>query len=287
VSYLTQVADRLAARYLARRGIQHLKEGKPAVAVFAFDRIGHIIELEGRWKGAELDCAFEFLREGGYVRGVAVDVGANVGNHSLYFAEHFANVVSLEPNPRLFELLKLNAQLRRNIHPLNIGASDVGREMSLAYDSSNWGGGHVWPEQPDASRAFTVPVSVRRLDDLPELADHPVGLVHIDVEGHELRALKGAATLIKRSRPVVLFEQKPHEARNGGSDVVDWLRGNEYQTFHEVRSLPSLPRGWRFPGRAFLDGVLRLLFGERRHVVPVERFEAVFYPLVIALPSPQ
>jgi FkbM family methyltransferase len=286
MSYLTQVFDYLASRYLARRGVQHLKAGYRPVAVFAFDRIGHMINLGGRYESAELECAFKFLRESGLIQGDAVDVGANIGNHSLFFAEHYANVLSLEPNPRLFELLKVNADLRKNIRPLNIGASDVSKEMSLSYDSSNWGGGQLWPEQPDASRAFSVPVKVQRLDDLAEIADHPIGLLKIDVEGHEMRVLKGATTLIKRSRPVVLFEQHAHEAKGGSSEVVDFLKGNGYTLFYEVRSLPSLPRTWRFPGRMLVNGLIRLLFGERKHIVPIKRFEGVFYPMVIALPAP-
>ena len=286
MSYVTQVCDYIASRYLARRGAAHLEAGDPPAAVFAFDRIGHMINLEGRYEGAELECAFELLTKSGLIRGDAVDVGANIGNHSLFFAGHFANVVALEPNPRLFELLEINARLRKNIHPLNVGASDISREMSLGYDSANWGGGTLFPERPDASRAFNVPVKVQRLDDVVELADHPIGLLKIDVEGHELRVLMGAATLIARSRPVVLFEQHPHETENGSSRVVDWLRANGYKSFYEVRSLPSLPRTWKFQGRMALNGLLRLVFGARKHIVPVERFEAVFYPMVIAIPAP-
>jgi FkbM family methyltransferase len=225
---LTQVLDHLASRYLTRRGAQHLAAGDPPVAVFAFDRLGHMINLEGRYEGAELDCTFAFLRAGGLIH----------------------------------------------------------KEMSLGYDSANWGGGQLWSQRPDASRAFTVPVNVQKLDDLPELADHPIGLLKIDVVGHELRVLKGAATLIARSRPVILFEQHAHESKDGSSEVVDFLKSNGYEKFYEVRSLPSLPRTWRFPGRILLNGLLRLLVGERKHIVPVERFESVFYPMVIALPAP-
>lgn len=285
MSYLTQVFDYLASRYLARRATHHLRAGVPVVAVYAFDRIGHMINLEGRYEVGLLDCAFRFLRERGLIHGVAVDVGANIGNHSLYFADHFSNVVSLEPNPRLFDLLELNAMTRKNVRALRIGASDVNKEMSLGYDPTNMGGGQLWPERPDASRSFTVPVKVQKLDDLPELADHPIGLVKIDVEGHELRVLKGAATLIARSRPVVLFEQHAHEANGGSSDVVEWLKAQGYEAFFEVRSLPSLPRTWKFRGRLTLNGVLRLFFGERKKVVPVMRFEEIFYPMVIAIPG--
>lgn len=244
-----------------------------------------MINLEGRYEGAELACCFEFLRTSGLMRDDAVDVGANIGNHALFFAEHFSNVIAIEPNPRLFELLEINARLRKNVSPLNVGASDVSTEMALSYDSSNWGGGQLMARDASDARAFTVPVSVRRLDDLVELAGRPIGLLKIDVEGHELRVLKGAEALVRRSQPVVLFEQHANDVNDGTSEVVDWLRVNGYRSFLEVRSLPGLPRSWRFPGRMMANGLLRLLLGERRRVVPIRRFERVFYPMIIALPS--
>ena len=285
MSYFARIFDRIAARYLSRRAVDHSRAGEPPIAVFAFDRIGHEVALKGRADADALDCAFAFLHAGGLIQGEAVDVGANVGSNTLYFAEHYANVVALEPNPRVFEVLELNVKMRKNIRALNIGASDVSKRMSLGFDAATMSGGQLWTSQPDASRAFTVPVKVQRLDDVAELADHPVGLLKLDAEGHELRALKGAASMIARSRPVVIFGLLPHESKNGSGDVVDWLRSNGYKTFYEVRSLPGLPRTWRFPGHTVVNGLLSLLFGERKHIVPVKRFEPISYPMVLALPN--
>lgn len=286
MTYLTQLFDYVASRYLARRGAQNRRADYPSVAVFAFDRIGHLVNLQGRYEGAELACCVEFLRSKGMLAGIAVDVGANVGNHALFFAQHFAQVVALEPNPRVFELLAINARLRTNVRPLNVGASDVAGEFSLNYDTSNWGGGQISEESRAGGQSLSVRVSVAKLDDLPELADQTIGLLKVDVEGHELRVLQGAESLIVRSRPVVLFEQQAEALNDGSSPAVEWLRTHGYESFFEIRSLPGVPRRWRFPGRMAVNGVLRLLLGERRRVVPVPRFESVPYPMIIAVPSP-
>lgn len=283
MKFLAQILDYFASRYLAYRGLQHLQSGFPSIATFAFDHIGHEINLKGRYEAADLDIAFKFLRKTSLTKGDAVDVGANIGNHSLFFAEHFEHVVSLEPNPRVFELLCFNSKLRDNIQPLNIGASDVSGEMALSFDPGNWGHGHLVGGLRDQSNS--VSVLVKRLDELEELASLQVGLIKVDVEGHELRVLKGAIKLLTRFRPVVLFEQHSRDIFRGSSEVIDFLRAIGYERFLEVRSFPSLPRGWTFPGRKVINGLLRLIAGERKRVVPIRQFKKVFYPMIIALPN--
>lgn len=283
--FLLQIFDFFAGRYLLFRGSQHLRSGFPSIAAFAFDHIGHEINLKGRYETAELDATFNFLKRSGLIMGTAVDVGANIGNHSLFFADHFEHVISLEPNPRVFELLSFNAKLRDNIQSLNIGASDVSGIMELSFEPSNWGTGHLGVGPMEVENLLTVSVHVKKLDELEELASRHVGLIKIDVEGHELCVLRGAVKLMARSRPVVLLEQHPDEISQGSSDVIDWLRANKYDRFFEVRSFPNLPRGWIFPGRKAVNGLVRLVVGEDKRVVPIKRFEKAFYPMIIALPS--
>ncbi len=285
MSFVDKLLDNAASRYLWRRGAQHAKSGAPPIAVFAFDHIGHEINLRGRYEADQLECAIGFLRGSSLLAGDVVDVGANIGNHALFFAEHYDRVIAIEPNPRVFELLAFNAKLRGNIRPLNIGASDVNDELLLAFETDNWGGGRLASSRGELNRANNVPVKVRRLDDLSELDSRPVGLLKIDVEGHELRVLKGAAAMIKRAKPVVLFEQHSDEIAHGSSEVLDWLRANGYDQFYEVRSFPALPRSWSFPGRRAIDALMRLVMGETQRVVPITRLENAFYPMVIALPT--
>jgi FkbM family methyltransferase len=277
------ILDVLVLRYLSRRGWQHLQSGFPAIAVFAFDHIGHEVNVRGRYEGVDLDLVLEFLvRSNVSSSSTVVDVGANIGNHSLFFAVHFSRVIALEPNPRVFELLSFNARLSKKIVVLNMGASDVTGERNLAFTPANWGGGRLVDCVQDPTN---VSVRVTRLDDLPQLTSLSLGLIKIDVEGHELSVLKGAAKLLSRWRPALLFEQREEDIVEGSSPAVDWLRRLNYTDFFEVRSSPSLPRGWSFSGRRAINGALRVVAGERKKVVQIKRFAKAFYPMIIALPA--
>lgn len=283
MTFLVQALDYLASRYLDYRGLQHLQSGYPSIAGFAFDHIAHEINLKGRYEAADLDATFNFLGERLSITGMAIDVGANIGNHSLYFADHFKYVVSLEPNPRVFELLCFNSKLRDNIQPLNIGASDIDGETTLLFTPGNWGGGHLVDK--DRDRPDGIPVTLKRLDELDVLGSCSVGLIKIDVEGHELQVLKGAIKILLRSRPVILFEQQPADIAQGSSPAIDWLRSNGYTRYFEVQSYPGLPRHWAFPGRRVINGLIRMVAGEHKQIVPISQFKKAFYPMIIALPG--
>ena len=56
--------------------------------------------------------------------GSMLDVGASYGNQFIFFSEFFDCVMSLVPNPRVFEFLSINARLGQNIVPVPLGATN-------------------------------------------------------------------------------------------------------------------------------------------------------------------
>lgn len=137
-------------------------------------------------------------------RRTAVDVGAWYGPWSVALAARFETVVAIEPNPavaqRLRRALPDNARLEcwaasdragvAVLHtPTQVGAEGVGSLQP--------------PDVGDGPGAIGLEVATRSIDSL-ELAD--VDFLKMDVEGHELAALQGAAATLERSRPVLLVE---------------------------------------------------------------------------------
>lgn len=72
------------------------------------------------------------------------------------------------------------------------------------------------------------------LDKLKKIQSHKIGLVKIDVEGHELEALKGMQQILKNHKPIVLFEQN-RGIFNGTSDVINFLRSVGYDNLYELK----------------------------------------------------
>ncbi|MGB0798029.1 MAG: FkbM family methyltransferase, partial [Planktomarina sp.] len=109
----------------------------PPFAMFQHDLIASRIIVDGFFERPYL----EFLKTQVFPRldshEVCLDIGANIGNHSVFFADHFENVISFEPNPRTHDVLLANARLRPNIETHNIGLSDQAGEVEVSYDPRN------------------------------------------------------------------------------------------------------------------------------------------------------
>ncbi len=235
----------------------------PQVACLAFDLISTEIALKGRYEGDELLCLKSDLFEKMGQRRVCLDVGANIGNHSLFFADMFATVYAFEPNPRTFRLLQINSELANNIIPLNIGASDRQETMTAYQDALNIGSTTVHKDLSDYKVANKVTavtkmeIALDRVDDLLPAEDHGrVDFVKFDVEGHEPYALEGMRQILQASNPVVAMEVSKMSFQGGKSPSVEVLRDLGYSVFYSMRErgfVKSLPKSIRIPVNGFFD----------------------------------
>lgn len=277
---LTHVVQRMriafTGRWLTTLRQRHLRDGMPQLAVFAFDHVGQAIALWGRYERDELDLLMAALAPHLGNGGVCLDIGANIGNHALFFADRFDEVLAFEPNPRTFGLLQFNAALRRNIVCFNFGLSDVEGTARLTVPTENIGMATLHASAGLGGAA--VDCELRRLDGLDLLAQRRVAMIKIDVEGHELAVLRGAAALLARDRPVVVFEQTPGDIDGGTSPAIELLRRAGYARFWTIEHHPA--SRWRG-----LNLLRRVLFGERLRMVECTRFETRFHSMIVALPS--
>lgn len=121
---------------------------------------------------------------------------------------HSEAVFAFEPAFENYAFAKRNADRLglRNVLLFNAGLGDVTATMPLRYtdaDGNQLGGVSRFSDKPDASGCAFEFVPVLRLDDLP-IRD--LGLLHLDVEGSQLAALRGAEATIRRDRPIILVE---------------------------------------------------------------------------------
>lgn len=134
---------------------------------------------------------------------VILDVGANIGNHSVFwasFVDHRA-IHAFEPVPALYQMLRRNVGwLGVDTHRLAL--SDHAGELRMTVDTQNMGRSHV-----DEEGGLVVPAMW-----LDNVALKDVSLIKIDVEGHQAQVLRGAQRTLEQWHPLLLVED--------GEDVV-------------------------------------------------------------------
>jgi len=136
--------------------------------------------------------------------GVFVDIGANVGNHSLFAAQHLkaSKVIPFEPNPKAYDLLVQNVLVNGlrdviDLSMLGVGLSDRQTGgFAMEKRTRNLGGARMLEGQGD--------LEVFRADAL--LPDILPDMIKIDVESMELQVLDGLSGILERCRPVLLVE---------------------------------------------------------------------------------
>jgi len=149
---------------------------------------------------------------------IAVDVGANIGYMTAVLASRVSSlsggsVLAIEAHPEIFEELKYNVENWRkqltnvNLEIQQIAISDERGKVTLGIPDSfatNRGLAAVLSrndatEQPNLNYWQTVTVESVSLDELLP-APKKIGVLKLDVEGHEISVLKGAKKLLKEQR---------------------------------------------------------------------------------------
>lgn len=158
----------------------------------------------------------------------AIDAGANVGSYTRVMARHFAHVLSLEPSPDTF------ACLERNVFEWGI-LPKVQPYMAAVSDSRSY------VRMGTSFGRLSITRKVTGKGNIPALALDSfglqnVGLLKLDVEGFEEKALIGAKALIADSRPYVFMEVKPkeEEASERPYAAQNLLLGMGYEVIAEL-----------------------------------------------------
>ena len=167
----------------------------------------HIYNDKNYFEYSELNYICKELKSGCVGRSIngntVLDIGANIGNHTLYFVNECGAALSycFEPMFSTFEMLKKNIEINNiresvRLHNVCVG-SESGKATVSSFDVRNIGGTTV---ETKADGELDM-VSIDELTFWGRIS-----LIKIDVEGFEIQVLKGAVNTIKNNHPIVIIE---------------------------------------------------------------------------------
>ena len=144
-----------------------------------------------------------------------LDVGANVGVYTLRMASKAVCVHAFEPSLDIYEVLRENVRHLPNVTTYPFALSDKNNEVNFILLSSEHVANRFLVTNPETVLEFNpdrlVKVPARTLD---SLGICNVGLIKVDVEGHESQVLRGAIETLKQQKPTLIVEVHPPIWRN-------------------------------------------------------------------------
>ena len=159
---------------------------------------------------------------------VFVDIGANFGYFTCLGAARIGTagkgqVFAVEPNPSCLKLLERNLVINWSMAPVSLfrgAVGDMEGRVKLAVPRNRAANASLSVHAQRRDEADLVDVEIKRLDQvLP--AGLAVDFLKIDVEGHELAALKGASEVICRSPNLrIVMEWSPSQIQEAGYPVT-------------------------------------------------------------------
>lgn len=175
----------------------------------------------------------------------ALDLGANLGVHSIIMEKCGFSVRAYEPDPWHFEILQDNLKLNRcrNTQAFNEAISNVAGTLEFARVKGNTTSSHLSGAKPSAyGEIERFPVRVASIQSQIAWAD----LIKVDVEGHEKEVLlaishehwRHADALVEiqnAENATIVFEHLSHLGVNLFSQKSNW---------RQVRSIEDMPSSY-------------------------------------------
>jgi FkbM family methyltransferase len=205
------------------------------------DSVARAVRSGRLWDESVIDAVMTYYRRSTFI----LDVGANFGQMSVVLANRIlaqdgaltGTIVAFEAEPYVCDILRRNVILNQVDHVVKIINKPVwdsiGVELPFPEPDfvrfGSWGSYGVSPEDVHGRRLPSTTI-----DD--ELFGHSVSVIKIDVQGSDLRALKGAVKTISKNKPMLIFEFTQDFVstfHDTFQDYIDFIHSIDYY-FSEV-----------------------------------------------------
>jgi len=207
--------SRLLLKRLARRTGADYPFSRDFFGLIYHGNLNNNVDYAVYYHGAFEKHLVFFMRDAMQLRapdnkGCFVDIGANVGHHSLFMSTVAEEIHSFEPYPPVRQLFEKriadNAVSNIQVHP--VGLSDRNTELPFyAPSGSNAGVGSFDASSLSKGNLPAGELKLVRGDDyIKTLALQRLDIIKMDVEGFEKPALAGLRDTLAHFRPLLIVE---------------------------------------------------------------------------------
>lgn len=189
--------------------------------------IGNQLFFTGKFEAKELKLCANFIKSNSNV----VDIGANIGIHSIFFAKIAKNgkVISIEPNIEIYPTLLKNISKYQNIIPCNV-AIDSNFNITEFFIASD----NAYSSLKDTKRKKII--SKKLVITLPfdviAKTVYKIDFIKIDVEGFEYNVLTSMENLLKKDKPTLFVEiYKGTNSNDNPEKTINYLLNMGYKAY--------------------------------------------------------
>jgi len=166
---------------------------------------------------------------------IVVDVGANIGNHTVYFSKicEAKMVYAFEPQKEIFDILKKNIEINELSHSVKLFNMGVGKEHGYGsisvVDPNNYG-------MTRLNKDANGQIEIVSLDSILLEKVPKVDMIKIDVEGMEVDVLIGADKILKKFKPLIYIEAGTDYEFN---EISKFLNKYKYKSVYRFNATPT------------------------------------------------
>ncbi len=166
---------------------------------------------------------------------IIVDIGAFMGNHTIYFSKicKAKKVYSFEPQNNIYEILKRNVELNNVqdvVKHFNMG---IGKEHLTAsidvVDVHNFGMSKI-------NKSVKGGIEIDSLDNILLQEIDRVDMIKIDVEGMGMDVLEGAEEILRKYKPLIYIEA---ETEAEFKKMANYLTQYAYKPIYKFNATPT------------------------------------------------
>ena len=188
--------------------------------------------------GEYQDYIIEWAKKFGKANSVILDVGANIGCHTIPFAQLFdgsCEVYAFEPEPEAHDILSENIKLNNltNVRIIKKGLSNETKKQEFFINPHS--GGSTLSPNPEhgTDQSNTIDIDTIKLDDLNI---NNIGFIKVDIQFWEYYFLEGALETLIRNRPPLVLElcSRNQEEKIDAERCFELLKSIKYRETERI-----------------------------------------------------